>query len=366
MHHADDPRIRGKQLAEVLAVGWRATLVTGDLTATGHDGVTVIAVAPGNRRRLRRILVTAPRAIIRAWRLDADLYHLHDPELLPWAWLLLVKRRPVVYDIHEDYLTSLRQKKYLPGILRPLAARVAGAVECWAARLFYPIIAEKYYARRFPSALPVLNYPRLSLLACGPAFNPQANRVLYTGNLSLDRGALQLARLVRRRPDFTVCSVGHCPPALAAAMRLEAGDAASSLRLTGVGCYIPFKEIMAVYRSQDWLAGLALFPDTPHYREKELTKFFEYMAAGLPIVASDFPGWRKLIVNNGVGLCVDPEDPEAVGKALDWLREHPEAAFAMGRKGRELVQSMYNWEREGQKLIKFYQELCHRRAKNEV
>jgi glycosyltransferase involved in cell wall biosynthesis len=129
------------------------------------------------------------------------------------------------------------------------------------------------------------------------------------------------------------------------------------LVIHGAGRYVPFKEITALYRGGGWLAGLALFPDTPHYREKELTKFFEYMAFGLPIVASDFPAWKALIEGHGVGLCVNAGSTGSINAGLIWLREHPDEARAMGERGRTLVRTTFNWEREAARLVEFYQTL---------
>ncbi len=358
VHNAYDPRIRSKQIQSVVARGWKATLITGDLQAKSGAGIQAVPIWPGNTRRWLRMLFTAPRATLRAGKEKADIYHLHDPELLPWAFFLRLKGKPVVYDIHEDYLSSVNKKDYLPRLSRPLLSAIASLIERGLATGCSQIIAEKYYCRRFPRAVSILNYPALSLLDCGPSLSPKSKRLLYTGNLDENRGAFQMARLVRARSDFTLVAAGYCPDHVATAMRHQAGPAAACLQLEGQNRYMPFPEIMGYYRAGNWMAGLALFPDSPHYREKELTKFFEYMAVGLPVIASDFPVWRKLIHNQGLGLCVDPENPSSIAEALDWIHDHPDQARAMGQKGKELVAEKYNWEREGQKLLDFYQRIA--------
>jgi glycosyltransferase involved in cell wall biosynthesis len=296
-------------------------------------------------------------AIVRAFREEADIYQFHDPELLLWSWLLLAKRVPVVYDVHEDYVTAVRQREYMPKPIRVALASIIGVFERVASAPFHRIIAERYYARRFPDAQPILNYPFRDLLDVRPAFSSESNRVLYTGNITLDRGALQIARLVKRVADLEVVAVGECSNETAARMRVEAGTAADRLHLLGDGGYVCFDRIVEQYRIGNWLAGLAIFPDTAHYREKELTKFFEYMAVGLPIIASNFPAWRRLIQNEGVGLCVDPESPHSAAEAIEWLRRNPAEAARMGDRGRELVRTEYNWDREGKKLVGFYRSL---------
>jgi glycosyltransferase involved in cell wall biosynthesis len=104
-----------------------------------------------------------------------------------------------------------------------------------------------------------------------------------------------------------------------------------------------------------------LFPNTEHYREKELTKFFEYMAVGLPIIASDFPVWKRLIEDQGVGICVPPGDNQSIESALNWLKANPGEAQEMGRRGKELARTQYSWESQAARLIDFYEEILGER-----
>jgi glycosyltransferase involved in cell wall biosynthesis len=105
------------------------------------------------------------------------------------------------------------------------------------------------------------------------------------------------------------------------------------------------------------LAGLALFPDTEHYRRKLLTKIFEYMMAGIPVLCSNFPAWSALIQRIGCGIAVDPGNKSDVMKAIEYLRGNPQEARIMGQKGRQAVLSHYNWDKESTKLQALYQRL---------
>ncbi|MFK9175238.1 glycosyltransferase, partial [Escherichia coli] len=79
-------------------------------------------------------------------------------------------------------------------------------------------------------------------------------------------------------------------------------------------------------------------------------KLFEYMSAGIPAIASDFPMWRRIVVDEACGICVDPEDPAAIAKAINSLAVDHRLAETLGAKGRRLVDERYNWTKEGEKL----------------
>jgi len=103
--------------------------------------------------------------------------------------------------------------------------------------------------------------------------------------------------------------------------------------------------------------GIVTFLPAPNHIESQPNKLFEYMSAGLPVIASDFPLWRKIVEAANCGLLVDPRDPAAIARAIDWLLEHPTQAQEMGRRGQQAVAARYNWDHEVQALLKMYRGL---------
>ena len=97
-----------------------------------------------------------------------------------------------------------------------------------------------------------------------------------------------------------------------------------------------------------------MFHPAPNHVNAQPTKLFEYLAVGLPVIASDFPLWRKIIEGSGCGLLVDPLDPQGIASAMEWILDHSEEAEAMGRQGRQVVERTYNWEIEFGKLLDLY------------
>lgn len=338
------------------ARGFRLTLIAQHPNNESINSVQIIAI-PSPKNRWWRWFKTVPSILIKAVKLQADVYHFHDPELIPVGLILWLCGHKVVYDMHEDYVSSIAQKTYIQPALRRSLSVCWNYLEIWATRAFTVVIAERYYSSRFPNATPVLNYPVLQGTSTS-AHQAGSTQALYTGNVTEDRGALNLARILSKNDKFSVHVIGRCTPTLAAKMRQEAKNGSDRLFITGEGRYIPFAEINAVYSERRWLAGLAIFPPTQHYLEKELTKFFEYMQAGLPVVCSNFPAWKTLIADQGFGLCVDPTDADAVIDALRWLNDHPAEAGEMGRRGQAAVKARYNWEKEASRLAALYLEIC--------
>ena len=103
--------------------------------------------------------------------------------------------------------------------------------------------------------------------------------------------------------------------------------------------------------------GLMLHHPQGNYLHGQPTKLFEYMSAGLPVLASDFPVCRRIIEPAGCGLLTDPLNPAAIAEALEWLLRHPAEAAVMGRNGQRAVAENYSWERESERLIATYAEL---------
>lgn len=366
VHHALDNRVFEKECVSLAEAGFDTALVVPD---DGGDrvvkGVRILTVPkPAGRRE--RILHTTRAVMARGIAENADIYQFHDPELILPALRLRASGKPVVFDVHEDYYTSILDKSpYLSAAAARVVASGYYLVERVTRRAFWTVIAERYYARRFPDAVQVLNYPRLEQFSATldgkPSARPAAPRVLYTGGLNAERGAANYADLARTLEDGEVHLVGYTDPDLAATMRARAGEGVGRLHFTGLGEKLPFSSILAAYR-QPWTCGLAVMPDTGHYREKELTKFFEYMAAGIPILASNFPVWKQLIEGHKVGLCVDPTDPKAIRDAVLWLQGHPEEARDMGENGRRAIRSTFNWATQADRLIELYDRILGGRS----
>ncbi|OIJ11706.1 glycosyl transferase [Anaerobacillus alkalilacustris] len=365
VHNPEDPRIFHKECQTLKKAGFDVRFIVSTTEETKPNSDVKIIPLKKYKNKLSRMLFSTIEAYRKARKQKADYYHIHDPELLPVAWLLKTKRNVVIYDIHEDYETSIMQKEYLPKFLRKFIANAYKMVEQAFSKNLELCLAEKYYKEKYPRGTCILNYPILNKTMMNRERKSTTidSPLLYTGNLSVERGALIHATLPRIDERLFVYFYGRCPQKLATKMYEIAGNKKEQLKLKGIDQYVPKKEIDDAYMSQSWLAGIALFPPTEHYMRKELTKFFEYMSAGIPIVCSNFPVWKDFVEKYSCGLVVDPYDENQIKKVIEYLRENPNEVKKMGNNGKKAVQSELNWEKEGEKLVVWYNEIWERKYK---
>jgi len=81
------------------------------------------------------------------------------------------------------------------------------------------------------------------------------------------------------------------------------------------------------------------------------------MSAGIPILASNFPRWSRLLEETGTGLTANPLDPDDIARQICTLVDNPELRLSMGFSGREAYEKSFNWRVEETKLISFYDKL---------
>ena len=149
VHEPFDSRIFHRECKALAKAGYDVALLAPGRTDSIVDGIQVGSLPRSNHRVLRMSLGVG-RTLIKALGRRADLYHFHDPELIPAGLLLRLLGKRVIYDIHEDNRTALEEREYLPSPLRTLTARLFAWAEESSSRHFHLVLAERYYAERFP------------------------------------------------------------------------------------------------------------------------------------------------------------------------------------------------------------------------
>lgn len=359
-HYVFDNRIFNKISRSLVKSGYDVDLLIQHTQDEIVEGVNIIAL-PKVSGKLGRPLKVIPALLKKAIEYPPKtIFHFHDPELIPVGLLLKFFGYKVIYDIHEDVITDIEQKYYLSSIQKKISILVLKKLENEAHKKLTTIIAEKYYAERFPNAIEVLNYPTLGWVKDHIVERKSPDRLLYTGSITEDRGAylhVGILNYLERNEIAGINLIGSCSPNLYRKLIKSIGKQVSRLTLNGDGKSVPFESIAESYFDTDWVAGLAIFPKTKHYSRKRLTKFFEYMAAGLPIIYTDFPSWKDFLEPLNVGIAVDPKDSVAIKKAILRLTKDDELRLQMSENGKKAVRNIYNWAKEEEKLLTLYNNL---------
>jgi glycosyltransferase involved in cell wall biosynthesis len=361
VHRLDDTRILFKQCHSLAAAGYDVRLIgIGEEGIRKVGSVRVEAVPARSTGRLFRMVWETLRVLSRALRANAAVYHFHDPELIPAGLLLRLLGKRVVYDVHEDVPNDILVKYWIPAAMRQPIAWFAALAERVGGRCFSAIVAATpAIAQRFPTKRTVVvqNLPIKTELL--PKDDDSARRqpwVAYVGVVTALRGAREMVQAiagVHKFPEARLVIGGNISPT-SLIDQLTAMPGWSRTEFRGWLDRPAVRDLLSRAR-----VGLVLVHPTQCYLESYPVKLFEYMAAGLPVIASDFPLWRSWIVDQSCGICVRHDDVCAIAAAIEWIFEHPDEAEAMGRRGRAFIENGHSWESEAETLLELYRRLTN-------
>ncbi len=305
-----------------------------------------------------RMIHTTKAVYHKALELDADIYHIHDPELLPYALKLVRRGKKVIYDVHEDVPKQIMDKHWIPKLFRGMVSSLFKRYEHYvAARLtgiisVTPIICERFRSVNKQVEL-VANYPLLEegVTLINDDVIKIPRQICYIGGLFPTRGIKELVQALENI-DATLVLAGTFSPE---SFEAEVQQLPGWQKVNYLG-QVGRTEIMNAL-STSHLGVVTLHP-TLSYVEALPIKLFEYMSAGIPVLASDFPLWREIIDSAKCGVYADPLNPTDIAKQIDYLLENEDVAVQMGKNGLKAFHEIYNWSAEETKLIAFYQQMC--------
>lgn len=357
-HPPEDQRIFIKQCTSLAQAGYDTYLVVRGKTYD-KNGVHIIGVGEFAGSRFQRIIKLAKLVYKKALEINAEIYQIHDPELLPYALKLKKKGKRVVFDSHEYYIDQFKKKPYLPSWVCFLLSHVYEFYENYVLKridaVIFPCLKDgvQPFAGRCKRIATLNNVPLLSELYVhyDESVKKYVNSICYVGGLTKSRGITEVVKAA----------------ALSNATAYIAGDFSTSYKneINAMPESRAMKYLGQLNRQQvlDLLQhcqiGMATIHNVGQYNQFDNlpTKCYEYMALGLPIILTKAKYNEKVNEQYQFGICVNAEDEKEIAEAITYLLTHPVEAKRMGENGRKAIHDEFNWEKEKEKLLSLYEEL---------
>jgi glycosyltransferase involved in cell wall biosynthesis len=365
VHLSHDSRIV-KQVNSLQQAGFECTLVAPWL---GHErnysfSERYFVRKDGLMGRIYAQFIFLRTAIFRKW----SFIHFHDFDTLPAAILLrLLTWQRIIYDVHENYGEEVLTRENIPLYLKRPLRFFINAVEWLGARIIgrvvvvVPVQVKRFENWGCNSVSIVRNYASLDVAPPSPVdhFQFHHNRyVINTSGQTVNYGALLLleaAAIISRDANIVpICCID----------RFEGSPGLKDLMLEKIHKeniknyrFLPRvdPQSIGIYLSSS-VIGLSIFLDSPNKRQAIPTKLFEYMAHGIPIIATDVGYQAQIVRESKAGIVVPVDNAEALADAVLCLWKNPELRAQFGLAGRQAFFRNYCWEVEAKNLVKFYSD----------
>lgn len=358
-HGKEDDRIFGKECVSLANAGYEVYLIEkGD--SYKKSGVNIIGVGDISTNRIKRLFIETYKVYSKALETDSTIYHLHDPELLPYALLLKLRGKKVIFDSHERYTYQIRCKPYLPKLVSSLLSSVYSFIE--------RIVLNEIDAVIFPCLIDNKNpfegmCKRVSIISNAAVLGEfydlydsrikkNSNQICYVGSISETRG---ITNNILAASDLGI--------KIAIAGSFSSNEYLEKIKKYPSFKYVDYKGELNRREVADLIAqsnlGLCTLLDVGQYFHLDTfsVKVFEYMSMGIPVLLHDSPFNCKMIDQYKFGICVNPENLEEMKKAIKSIIDNPDQAKQMGINGRKAIKEVFNWGIEEKKLLKLYNDL---------
>jgi glycosyltransferase involved in cell wall biosynthesis len=358
VHPRCDVRILYKE-CKSLTEKYDVNLIVADgLGDEVKDGIKIYDIGLRQLSRIKRMRIDSRKAFEKAMNLNSEIYHFHDPELISIGLKLKKKGKKVIYDVHEDLPRQIYGKPYLNKYIKPILSTFIEWKENKAAKQFDYICAATPFIRdRFrkinTNSIDINNYPILEENFAEFDFSKKENAICYVGGLAQYRGVFELIESLKKTKIK-----------LHLAGKFETKDFEYKCKQSEGWKYVEYHgfidrtEIIQIL-NRSKIGFVTLYP-LVNYLDSLPVKMFEYMLAGIPVIASNFPYWERILHDNRCGVTVDPLSIDAIANATIALLNNESQMIEMGKNGRKAVLKKYNWDMEGRKLLEVYQKILEK------
>lgn len=359
VHYWQDNRIFFKECVSLAANGFEVTLIAfSDKASTNTiDGVTVKLLNFDRHNRVGRLLNGKNLIYQEAINLNAEIYHIHDPELISVAKKLKNKNNKIViYDAHEDVPMQILYKSWLgPLFIRKIISKIYDSYEKKSIKKLdglISVIDEITSKFNNKNKVTIKNYPNTSALKLIDKNRViKKKQIIYVGDITYQRGALEYVKMMEFLPsDYTLVLIGKCDDT-ELLKELKSNSNWDKVKFLG---FIPINDVYIQLLESK--IGLCVLHPEKNYLTSLPTKGFEYMAAQLPLVISDFEYWNPFFKD--CGIMVKPKSPKLIADAINLLI-NDEKLYAEKVSNCYKLSDQYSWSNEEKKLINLYNTLLN-------
>jgi len=348
-----DTRIFWRECRSLSRAGFEVCIVAHDIPGECFDGVRFVELP----EQFTRISVLTQPYRIAAFlaNLEGDIYHFHDPDLLPVAGLMSRRDKVTIYDCHEWYHEVFPHKGYPPMATKAIQFTYDVVEKHVVPSLSAVVTPTKelaaIYRGKARMTVPIVNFAPLDLDQGDSLENiRQEHDLIHVGTLSKPRLSfmLDIARQLHSRGrEATLLLLGISDELQTwVESQNDVHDFVMGMSR------IPGDQVPRVLRTAK--IGLNYHPYQPRFMVAIPMKVFEYMRYGLPFVSSALPPLRRILDGTDTGILVESNDVSAFADAISTLLDDEQALASMGRHGQECVRRVYNWETESVKLTELY------------
>ncbi|MBC1796722.1 glycosyltransferase family 4 protein [Listeria booriae] len=289
---------------------------------------------------------------------------IHDPELLILYWWLKRKRvyKPLmIYDMHEN-VPKILSKKKLPHFIKWCYMKLERYLiqSCDGVVFAEETYKEDYTFLQVPY-VDVYNFPKVDSKK-EIRTPPDVFTMVYIGSISHVRGSMTMLHLAKDLHDigqkFKLIIIGTGQAHFIREMSdfIKQQNLEGSVILEGA---VDFKDAFPIIQTAD--LGLSFLAPIPNFIGGKTTKCFEYMAAGIPFITSDFI-INDIIAEEQCAYQVNVENRQAILEQVLHVMNHPAEAKQKGENGQAAFRDRYNWEQEERKLHQLLNHLEEVRA----
>jgi glycosyltransferase involved in cell wall biosynthesis len=364
VHTTTDTRVFHRECAS-LAKQFDVTLIAIGRDSGVINNVNVIAI-PKPKSRIHRLLFTTWVVFLKAWKENADVYHIHDAELIPFAILLRLRGKKVIYDIHENTYEDIMHKPWIPTPLKWIMGKGYRFLEWLSSHMMHTIlvIAEPGFAKRFLTRENTIiqNFADYNLFVpfqVEKRSQVQGTNLFYMGTVfDYYYSLVPVIEAIAILKEKGMPVQFHCAGYTGRYIEDVLSKTDAYYKVKDQLHFYGFLNIEQGYEiSKQCKVGLCLKNQPESILVSHERKFFEYMAVGMPVLSCDSHIYRDIIDKYKLGKYTNISDARAIAATLEEMMLNGPALDTYAANNMHAAESTFNWKSEEARLLACYNEL---------